>query len=178
MKYHLSPRWLIVIAATAALTASNMSQARPAPGPDTSDSRSALADLLAAAQVRLDATAAKQVGVEDAIDKARDDVDRIAIELAKGRDPKSVIQELLQVRTRVDDAADALAEVIAELDTLQDVFMKIRIAASTLNTPAISHGASIGLSRVRTLQSRTKTDRAKIGKLNQDIQTLLTKAQG
>ncbi len=176
MRYDLTPRLLILLAATAALTATSVSPAQTGTG--ARDSRSALADQLASARIKLDKTGTALVAVEDAIDSQLADVDRIADEFAAGRDPKSVIQELMQVRTGVDRSQKRLTIVVRDLVSLGDTFTKIQIAARTLKSGAIARQAALGLRRVRTLQTRAKIDQIKIEKLNQAIRTLLAKARG
>ena len=176
MRYNLTPRLLILIAATAAITATTVASAQTGTGPG--DSRSALADRLASAKDKLDKTANALVAVEDAIDLARADVDRIGAELAAGRDPKSVTRELMQVSTRVDQSQKKLTEVVRDLSNLGDAFKKIQIAARTLKSGVIAREAALGLRRVRTLQTEAKIVQVKIEKVNVAIQALLTKASG
>ena len=176
MRYKLTPSLLILIAATAALTATTITSAQTGTG--VGDSRSALVDRLASANAKLDATGTTLSAVEDAIDQARVDVDRIAAELAAGRDPKSVTRELKQVRARVDQSQKQLTKVVSDLTGLGDEFTKIQIAARTLKSGMIARQAAAGLSRVRTLQSEAKIDQDKIDKVNLAIKEVLAKANG
>ncbi len=176
MRYNLTPRLLVLIAATAALTATTVAPAQTGTGPG--DSRSRLAARLASAQDKLNKTATELVAVEDAIDVAQTDVDRIADELAAGRDPKSVTEELMQVAARVDGSQKKLTEVVRNLAGLSDEFTKIQIAARTLKSGMIARQAGIGLRRVQTLQTSAKIDQVKIDKVNVAIESLLDKANG
>ncbi len=180
MRYDLTPRLLILIAATAALTATNVASTHAATAPAASIPT--LAKQLVAAQEALAGTASKLAAVETVIDQARADVNRIAIELADGRDPRSVTQELQKVRVSVDGAENSLTGVVASLDSLSDTFTKIRRAARTLGRTldknSIAVEASLALRRVQTLQLRAKKNQSRVEKLNLDIKQLLVKANG
>ncbi len=174
MQYHLTPRWLIVIAATTALTATSVSTAQP----DASDGHSVLARELASAIGKLDKSANKLAAVEDAVDKARADVDNIANELEQGGNPKSVTAKLLAVRTRVNQSQMTLDVVAGVLATLEDTFKKIQLVALKRDAPKIASEAAGALQKVGALQTRAKTVQTKIEKVNQGIKKLLHKARG
>jgi len=170
MQYHLTPRWLIVIAATTVLTATSVSKAQP----DASDGHSVLARELASAIGKLDKSANKLAAVEDAVDNARSDVDNIANEFEQGGNP-TIRPKLLAVRTRVNQSQVTLDVVAGVLATLEDTFNKIQIAALEINAPKIASEAAGALEKVRAMQTQAKTVQTKIDKVNQSIKKLLRK---